>query len=154
MMKVAVQRVIDAFAEQGVVVAPREFAEQTRTAQEAATAIGTSVAQIVKSLIFLADDAPILVLVSGANQVDVPLLAATLGQTITRASAEQVRAATGFAIGGVPPLGHSTPLPTFLDGDLLAFETVWAAAGTPHTVFAIAPQVLQRLTQARVVAVK
>jgi Cys-tRNA(Pro) deacylase len=151
-MKAAVQRVIDAFAAQGVSVTPREFTEQTRTAQDAATAIGTSVAQIVKSLVFLADDAPILLLVSGANQVDVARLGETLGKRITRASADQVREATGFAIGGIPPLGHSTAMPVYLDPDLLAFDEVWAAAGTPHTVIPVTPADLQRLTGAQTIA--
>ncbi len=153
-MKAAVQRVLDALSAHGVTVELREFAEQTRTAQEAATALGISVGQIVKSLVFLADDSPILLLVSGANQVDVAWLGSMLGQTIARASAEQVRTATGFAIGGVPPLGHSTVIPTFLDRDLLAFATIWSAAGTPHTVFAIAPAQLLQLTNAREIAVK
>jgi Cys-tRNA(Pro) deacylase len=152
-MKPAVQRVVEAFAAQGIAVEPREFAETTRTAQDAANAIGTSVAQIVKSLVFLADDAPILVLVSGVNRVDEALLATTMGQRITRAPAERVRAATGFAIGGIPPLGHPTSLPTYMDPSLLTFDVVWVAAGTPHSVLAVAPVVLQRLTEAQVVAV-
>lgn len=151
-MKAAVQRVLAALAAQGIAVEPREFSEQTRTAQEAANALGVAVAQIVKSLIFVADGTPILLLVSGANQVDVAWVGNLLGATLGRASAEQVRAATGFAIGGVPPIGHATALPVYFDRDLLAFETIWAAAGTPHTVFPIAPTVLQTLTGARVIA--
>ncbi len=152
-MKPATQRVIDALAAAGVQVAPREFAESTRTAAEAAAAVGTTVAQIVKSLVFLADDAPILVLVAGDHRVDTDLLSEVLGATISRAPAERVRAATGYAIGGVPPFGHATPLPTLLDASLLRFEVVWAAAGTPNSVFPIAPQQLVELTGARVVEV-
>ncbi len=152
-MKPATQRVIEALAAAGVQVAPHEFAESTRTAAEAAAAVGTTVAQIVKSLVFLADDAPILVLVSGDHRVDTDFLSGVIGATISRAPAERVRAATGYAIGGVPPVGHATPLPTLLDASLLRFEVVWAAAGTPNSVFPIAPQLLVALTGARVVEV-
>ena len=152
-MKPAVQRVVDAFAAQGIIIVPREFAEQTHTAQEAANAVGTTVAQIVKSLIFLVDEHPALFLVSGANQLDVALVEGALGQTIRRASAEQVRLATGFAIGGVPPFGHSTAMPIYFDRDLLTCDTIWAAAGTPNAVFPIASQVLKEATGAQVIQV-
>lgn len=152
-MKAAVERVLAALAARGLTVAPVEFAESTRTAADAAAAIGTTVGQIVKSLVFLADGAPILVLTSGANQVDTALLGATLGRTITRAPAEIVRAATGYAIGGVPPVGHATPLLAYLDRDLLRYDVVWAAAGTPNAVFPVAPALLQTLAGAQVVTV-
>lgn len=152
-MKPAVQRVITALSTQGIVVAPREFAESTRTATDAATAIGTTIAQIVKSLIFLAGDAPVLVLASGANRVDTARLGAVCGAPISRATADRVREATGFAIGGVPPLGHATNLPTYIDRDLLAFDILWAAAGTPNAVFPVTPTDLCRITQGQVVTI-
>ena len=145
---------MDALSAQGITTQPTEFAASTRTAADAAAAIGTTVAQIVKSLLFLAGDQPILVLVSGANMVDTALLGVTLGATISRASAEQVRAATGFAIGGVAPVGHTTVMPTYIDRDLLAFDTIWAAAGTPNTVFPLSPDTLCRITSGTVIAVK
>ena len=110
-------------------------------------AIGVEVGQIVKSLVFLADDVPVVALVSGSNQLDERKLAAAAGASSTgRASAEQVREATGYPVGGVPPLGHATELRTFVDDDLLTHDEVWAAAGTPHLNFAIAPAELVRVT--------
>jgi len=127
-----------------------ELAESARTAAEAAAACGVSVGQIVKSLVFLSGDEPILVLVSGANHADERRLKALTGRSIRRADAGAVRAATGFAIGGVPPLGHARSLQTFIDRDLLAYERVVAAAGTPHTVFPLTPAELCRLTGGQV----
>jgi prolyl-tRNA editing enzyme YbaK/EbsC (Cys-tRNA(Pro) deacylase) len=111
----------------------REFPEGTRTAQDAAAAIGCTVGQIVKSLVFLSDGEPILVLCSGANTVD----AQRLG--LDKADANVVRRATGFAIGGVPPYGHPAPLETLVDEDLLGYDEIWAAAGTPRSVFPLTP---------------
>jgi prolyl-tRNA editing enzyme YbaK/EbsC (Cys-tRNA(Pro) deacylase) len=111
----------------------REFPEGTRTAQDAAAAIGCTVGQIVKSLVFLRDGEPILVLCSGANTVD----ARRLG--LDKADANVVRRATGFAIGGVPPYGHPAPLETLVDEDLLGYDEIWAAAGTPRSVFPLTP---------------
>jgi prolyl-tRNA editing enzyme YbaK/EbsC (Cys-tRNA(Pro) deacylase) len=150
-MKLAVARVVEALRAAGVDASVTEFAESTRTAAEAAAAVGATVGQIVKSLVFLAGDQPVLVLVSGANRVDTDKLGAVAGAPIRRAEADSVRTATGFAIGGVPPIGHSTALPAFLDGDLLRYERVWAAAGTPYAVFPIEPAELLRITGARVV---
>jgi prolyl-tRNA editing enzyme YbaK/EbsC (Cys-tRNA(Pro) deacylase) len=117
----------------------REFPAGTRTAQDAAAAIGCAVGQIVKSLVFLRDDEPVLVLCSGANTVD----AQRLG--LAKADADVVRRATGFAIGGVPPYGHPAPLETLVDEDLLAYDEVWAAAGTPSSVFPLTPaQLVER----------
>jgi prolyl-tRNA editing enzyme YbaK/EbsC (Cys-tRNA(Pro) deacylase) len=127
-----------------------EFAESTATATDAAAAIGTTVGRIVKSLVFMAGDEAVLVLASGPNRVDLVRLAAVVGQPITRASADQVRQHTGFAIGGVPPLGHTQPLTTYVDRELLQYDEVWAAAGTPNSVFPIAPHDLVRLTNGRV----
>jgi Cys-tRNA(Pro) deacylase len=152
-MKESVRRVVEAMERQGITIEPVEFADSTRTATDAAAAIGTTVAQIVKSLIFMAGDEMILVLTSGANQVDVALLGESLGKPISRATADGVRETTGFSIGGVPPIGHTTQLPVYMDETLLAFDQVWAAAGTPHTVFSITPDDLRRVTRATVIAV-
>jgi len=123
----------------------REFDASTATSADAAAAIGTSVERIVKSLVFMAGEAPVLVLASGSNRVDTRKLADLAGQSVRRANADQVREATGFAIGGVPPLGHAQALRTFVDRDLLQYDEVWAAAGTPNSVFAIAPEHLVRV---------
>jgi prolyl-tRNA editing enzyme YbaK/EbsC (Cys-tRNA(Pro) deacylase) len=149
-MNPTAQRVTDVLAALDVEATVIEFSESTRTAEEAAAAVGTQVGQIVKSLVFMAGDAPVLALVSGANRLDPARLAEHTGDPPRRATADQVRAATGFAIGGVPPIGHPRPLRTFIDRDLLRYETVYAAAGTPHTVFAIAPAELARITGGRV----
>jgi Cys-tRNA(Pro) deacylase len=142
-------RVAEALRTAGISPDIREFPQSTRTAEEAAAAVGTTLGQIVKSLVFLADGAPVLVLVSGANRVDpVKLAAACRAQAIRRAAAADVRRATGFAIGGVPPIGHATPLPTYLDRDLLQYDVVYASAGTHTAVFAIAPDRLQALAGA------
>lgn len=123
----------------------------TRTAADAAAAIGCDVAQIVKSLVFAADGEPVLVLTSGANRVDVERVADLLGATrVTKADADLVRSATGFAIGGTPPFGHPATLPTLVDRDLLAHEVVWAAAGTPDSVFPLSPDVVVRRSGGRV----
>lgn len=125
-----------------------------RTAEEAANACGTSVSQIVKSLVFVGaeSDRPILLLVSGSNRVNEKAVAKKLGEALKRPDAQRVRAETGFAIGGIPPFGHSKALTTYIDPDLLAFAEVWAAAGTPNTVFPIAPERLKDLTRADVLA--
>ncbi|HTX93079.1 MAG TPA: YbaK/EbsC family protein [Anaerolineales bacterium] len=125
-----------------------EFAESTHTAQEAADRVGCKLAQIVKSLIFKAvpSNAGILVLASGINRVDEKKVGAYLGETIARADPDFVRSVTGFAIGGVPPVGHSQPMRAFVDEELMKHPTVWAAAGTPNTVFELSPADLVRLT--------
>jgi prolyl-tRNA editing enzyme YbaK/EbsC (Cys-tRNA(Pro) deacylase) len=110
-----------------------------------------NVGQIVKSLVFLADGQPVLALVSGANRLDPAKLAQIAGAKITRADADTVRAATGYAIGGVSPVGLATALPVYCDRDLLQHSEVWAAAGTPHTVFSIEPETLTRITNAEIV---
>ncbi len=125
----------------------REFPEGTRTAEDAARAIGVEVGQIVKSLVFTLDGALVMALVSGRNRLDEQRLAAALGGTeVGRADAAGVREATGYAIGGVPPFGYPRPLRTAIDEDLLDYDEVWAAAGTPRDVFALAPGDLVRLT--------
>jgi prolyl-tRNA editing enzyme YbaK/EbsC (Cys-tRNA(Pro) deacylase) len=124
----------------------REFAESTATASDAAAAIGTAVGRIVKSLVFMAGAEPVLVLASGPNRVDVEKVSRLLGKPVTRPDADQVRALTGFAIGGVPPVGHAQRLATLVDRDLLQYDEVWAAAGTPRSVFSISPNDLVRIT--------
>ena len=150
-MSRAPARVEAALVEAGVEVDVRTFPQGTRTAQDAAAAIGVEVGQIVKSLVFARDDRPVLALVSGANRADEGLLAEAFGGNVGRASADDVRAWTGFAIGGIPPVGHPEPLETVVDEDLLRYAVVWAAAGTPTDVFAITPDDLVRVTDARVV---
>ena len=150
-MNPTAQRVADALAALDVETRVIEFAESTRTAEEAAVAIGTAVGQIVKSLVFMAGDAPVLALVSGTNRLDPARLHEHTGALPRRATADQVRIATGYAIGGVPPIGHPQPLRTFIDRDLMQYETVYAAAGTPHTVFAIPPTTLARITGGQVI---
>jgi Cys-tRNA(Pro) deacylase len=128
-----------------------EVEASTRTSEEAAAAIGCTVAEIAKSLIFkAADGRPVLVIASGVNRVDEKKVRALLGQKIERADADFVRAATGYVIGGVPPVGHVTAPIVVIDSDLQQFPAVWAAAGTPNAVFSIAPADLIRLTHARV----
>jgi prolyl-tRNA editing enzyme YbaK/EbsC (Cys-tRNA(Pro) deacylase) len=129
------------------------FPEGTHTAAAAAAALGTDVQKIVKSLVFMAGDRAILVLASGPNRVDPLKVGRLVGQPITRANANQVREATGYAIGGVPPFGHTLSLQTFLDRDLIEYEQVWVGAGRPDTVFPIHPRDLVQITNACVVEV-
>lgn len=143
----AVGRVRSALAAAGVEVRVVEFAESTRTAQDAARAVGTTIGQIVKSLVFLADGRPVLVLASGANRVDTAKVARLAGAArVEKATADATREATGFSIGGVPPVGHRAALPVYVDAALLAYDVVFAAAGTPHAVFPIEPSALVRVT--------
>ena len=135
-----VVRVVEAGAAIGVTVEPVRFPEGTKTAIDAATAIGCDVGQIVKSLIFAVDGEIVLAYVSGANRLDEDKLAlAAGGDRCSRVDADAVRAATGFPIGGVPPFGHDAELRVFVDPDLLRYEAVWAAAGTWHDVFSLTP---------------
>jgi prolyl-tRNA editing enzyme YbaK/EbsC (Cys-tRNA(Pro) deacylase) len=148
----ATERVRAALAVHGLSVEISEFPQGTRTAVDAAQAVGTTVAQIVKSLVFLADGRAVLALVSGAVRVDENKLASATGAAVVeKASAEATRAATGFSIGGVPPVAHATPLPVYFDETLLSHAVVYAAAGTPRALFAIDPKVLARLTGASIV---
>jgi Cys-tRNA(Pro) deacylase len=139
-------RVQAALTAAGVDATIQEFPASTRTAQEAADTVGTSVGQIVKSLVFLAGGMPVMALVSGVNRLDTRRLAELSGAEIGKADADAVRQATGYSIGGVPPIGFPAPIPTFIDRDLLQYDVVWAAAGTPRHVFPIAPQELVRIT--------
>lgn len=132
-----------------------ELAATTRTAVEAARAIGCDVAQIAKSLVFRGAESgrPLLVIASGVNRVDEARLAGLVGEPITKADADFVRRETGFAIGGVPPVGHLTPLVTIIDRELLRYPEIWAAAGTPRAVFRLTPDDLLALTDGRVAEV-
>jgi len=133
-----------------------EHVESTRTAQEAADRAGCELGQIVKSLIFKGkvSGKPILVLTSGANRVDEKRISGYAEESIGRADADFVRAVTGFAIGGVPPVGHVQPMETYLDEDFLQYRTIWAAAGTPNAIFELKTEDLQKMTSGKVVMVK
>jgi prolyl-tRNA editing enzyme YbaK/EbsC (Cys-tRNA(Pro) deacylase) len=144
-MSRSVDRVVSAATERGLTVDVRRFPEGTKTAQDAARAVGCDVGQIVKSLVFVADGEPFLALTSGSNRADQAKLAAVLGaEHVRRADAEEARAATGFGIGGTPPFGHPRPLRVLVDRDLLLHNEVWVAAGTPDSVFALTPDDLMR----------
>ncbi len=150
-----VARVTDAARAAGVDISVERFPEGTRTAADAARAVGCEVGQIVKSLVFMADARPVVALVSGANRVDLGRLATAVGATeARRADGDEARAATGFAIGGVPPFGHASQVAVVIDRDLLAFDRVWAAAGLPDAVFAIAPDDLLRASGGTIADVK
>lgn len=141
-------------AESGIGVAVKRFPEGTRTAVDAAKAVGCEVEQIVKSLVFVAGGRPVVALVSGGNRLDETRLAAVAGEPVTKADAQTARAATGYAIGGVPPFGHATEVPVFMDRDLLGHGVVWAAAGRPDSVFEISPGRLRELSEAVVADLK
>ena len=145
-------RVIEAAHAAGFEIQTKRFPEGTKTAQDAATAIGVEVGQIVKSLVFGVDDEIVMALVSGSNQLDEKKLAAAAGGSkCKRVDADAVRAATGFPIGGVPPLGLATQLRIFIDPDLMQYDEVWAAAGTWNDVFAVSPRELATATAGVVV---
>lgn len=140
--------------EAGHGLAVKRFPEGTRTASDAARAIGCEVGQIVKSLVFLAAGQPVVALVSGPNRLDEKRLGEIAGEPVTKAGAEAVRAATGYAIGGVPPFGHVADVPVFMDRDLLQYGLVWAAAGRPDSVFEIEPARLLELSGATLADIK
>ena len=150
------RKVQDAGMALGLDIAVREMAEPTRTAQEAASACGVTVGQIVKSLVFLGRESgrPYLLLVSGANRVNEKDVARHLGEKLKRPDANAVRALTGYAIGGIPPFGHDTAMATYMDVDLMQYDVIWAAAGTPKAVFAVAPEKLREAARAVVIEVK
>ncbi len=154
-LSTSARRVQDALAALGLECRVITLPASTRTAPEAAAAVGCSVGQIVKSLLFRTAESnqPIFVVASGANRVDEAVLASYAGEAIARANPEFVRQHTGYAIGGVAPLGHPQPLRTFIDADLLQYDTIWAAAGTPNSVFQLTPADLQHMTGGEVVRV-
>ena len=145
-----VARVVAAALEAGLEIAVERFPEGTRTAADAARAVGCEVGQIVKSLVFVADETPIVTLVSGANRVDLDRLAVAVDAgAVRKADGDEARAATGYPIGGVPPFGHAGAVTVLVDDDLMAHEMLWAAAGLPDAVFAIAPDDLLRISGGR-----
>ncbi len=150
------KRVQDAAAALGLPIEVREMAESTRTAGEAAAACGVTVGQIVKSLVFAGavSGKPYLLLVSGSNRVNETAVAAILGEALMRPDGRTVRDLTDYAIGGIPPIGHATPLATYMDRDLLQYDVIWAAAGTPKAVFRVEPVRLRDATGATVIDVK
>jgi prolyl-tRNA editing enzyme YbaK/EbsC (Cys-tRNA(Pro) deacylase) len=156
LLSLSAQKVQEALHSLGYEFTVIEFAESTRTAQEAAERVGCTLGQIVKSLIFKGQSSgkPILVLTSGVNRVHEKQISAYAGESIGRADAEFVRAVTSFAIGGVPPIGHLQPMETYLDEDLLQYATIWAAAGTPNAVFELTPEALQKMTGGKPIRVK
>lgn len=135
-------------------VTVRKFPEGTRTATDAARAVGCEVGQIVKSLVFVAGGRPVVALVSGGNRLDEGRFGAVAGTPVAKADATIARDATGYAIGGVPPFGHATDVPVFMDRDLFGYDSVWAAAGRPDSVFQIRPERLRELSNATVVDLK
>jgi prolyl-tRNA editing enzyme YbaK/EbsC (Cys-tRNA(Pro) deacylase) len=149
-------RVQEALDKYGVSCQVVEMPQSTRTADDAARAVGCQVGQIVKSLVFRGKQShqALLVATSGANRVDEKKIAALISEPITKADAEFVRQKTGFAIGGVPPAGHIQQIQVFIDEDLLQYDEIWAAAGTPKAVFKLTPQELQKITAGQVVSVK
>ncbi len=148
-MSGAIDRFMEAARAEGIEPGVRRFPEGTKTADDAARAIGCDVGQIVKSLVFMADDRPVMAFTSGANRVDERKLAVIVGaQEVRRATPEEARSATGFAVGGTPPFGHPERLTCLVDHDLLAWDEIWAAAGTPDAVFPLTPADLLRVTGA------
>jgi prolyl-tRNA editing enzyme YbaK/EbsC (Cys-tRNA(Pro) deacylase) len=149
------QRVQDILKERGFSSLVVELPDSTRTAREAAKAVGCRVEQIVKSLVFKGrtSNKPLLVVASGSNRVNEQRLSELAGEPIEKADADFVRQQTGFVVGGVPPLGHTKQLEIFIDEDLLQYEQLWAAAGTPHAVFQLSPSELKAMTGGRVVSI-
>lgn len=148
-----VQEILWRFGPEFIVI---EFSDSTRTAQEAAERLNCHLGQIVKSLVFKtkASNKGVLVLTSGANRVDETKISHYIGEPLIRADADFVHTVTGFAIGGVPPIGHSQPMETFIDEDLMQYPVVWAAAGTPNAVFKLSSSDLGKITRGKVIPVK
>lgn len=155
-LKKSAQTVQDTLNKFGLDLVVKEFPESTRTAQQAADAIGCLVGQIAKSLIFKLKNSgePILIIASGKNRVNEKCIAEICGEQIEKADAEFVLAHTGFAIGGIPPVGHTTLIKTLIDQDLMSYDVIWAAAGTPNAVFKLLPADLVKITQGRVISIK
>lgn len=143
------RRVVDVAAEAGLAVTIRRFPEGTRTAADAARAIGCDVGAIAKTIVLMSDTGPLVAMVSGTNRADYPRVAAAGNVTgVRRADADEARAATGYPIGGTAPWGYPQPVPVLCDQDLLSYDEVWAAGGTPDTVFPVAPDELVRVAGA------
>ncbi len=154
-LSASARKVQDALAAHGLTCRVVELPASTRTAREAAEAVGCQVGQIVKSLVFrgVRSQRPILVAASGPNRVNEQRLGELVSEPVEKADADFVRAHTGFSIGGVPPVGHTERLETFIDADLLQYDEVWAAAGTPHAVFPLTPAELVQITDGQVVSI-
>ena len=150
------QKVQAALAARGFTLQVVELPQSTRTSAEAAAAVGCTVGQIAKSIVFRAarSQRPVLVLTSGVNRVSESAVAVLVGEPLAKADADFVRTRTGFVIGGVPPVGHAESLITFIDEDLLQFAEIWAAAGTPNAVFRLTPEELISLTGGKIMKVK
>ena len=155
-LKASAQKVQEALEEAGFSCQVVELPGSTRTSPEAAEAVGCRVEQIAKALVFKGRESgqPVLVMASGANRVDEKKVGALLGEPVKMARAEYVREQTGYAIGGIPPLGHANPMPTLIDEDLLLHDLIWAAAGTPHALFSLTPDDLKLMTNGRVCTIK
>jgi len=155
-LSTSAQRFQDTLRELGYDFTVQESEIHTRTAQQAADLVGCQLGQIVKSLIFKGSTSnkPVLVLTSGSNRVDESLISLFAGEPIQRADADFVRTVTGYAIGGVPPVGHAKTMETYMDEDLLQYDSIWAAGGTPNAVFELTPRVLKEMTQGRVAKVR
>jgi len=156
MLSKSAQSIQDALAEKQIEAKVVELPASTRTAEEAAKAIGCQVAQIAKSLIFRTKNThrPILVLASGINRVNEKAIALHVGEEISKADADFTKEVTGYAIGGIPPIGHKQFIETYIDQDLFQYEELWAAAGTPHAVFCLKSSVLEDLTNGKVISIK
>jgi prolyl-tRNA editing enzyme YbaK/EbsC (Cys-tRNA(Pro) deacylase) len=155
MLSSSARKVQQALSAIGMQLEVVELPDSTRTSQEAAAAVGCQVGQIAKSIIFqaLGSHRPVLVIASGSNRVNERVIARLVGEDIGKADAEYVRNRTGFVIGGVPPLGHTQQLETFIDQDLLQYPEIWAAAGTPHAVFRLTPADLLKMTNGKVIKI-
>ncbi len=155
-MSASIQKVKRAIQEKGFDFRVLELPDSTRTAQEAADAIGCSVSEIAKSLIFKGAESgkPILVIASGTNRVDTNKVGNLIGESVKKADADFIRSETGFAIGGIPPVGHLYPLQTLIDKDLLNYDTIWAAAGTPFSVFSLKSKDLTALTGGEIAVIR
>jgi prolyl-tRNA editing enzyme YbaK/EbsC (Cys-tRNA(Pro) deacylase) len=147
------QKVQDHLTSFGLTIQILELDASTRTAQEAASAAGCDLGQIVKSLVFRSGEEPLLFLVSGKNQLDTQKVSQSIGKPISKADAEFVKEKTGYSIGGVPPMAHYMPIQTFIDSNLMDYEEIWAAAGTPHSIFKLKSNDLPRLTEGKIIDV-
>lgn len=153
-MKPAAERVQKILQELGLDSQIKEFSESTKTSAEAAAAIGTTVAQIAKSILFAAGDEPVMVIASGSNRIDTTKVQTHVDKPLGKANAAFVRDHTGYVIGGVPPVGHTSQFPIFIDQDLLQYAEIWAAGGTPNAVFPIKPADLVRITGGQIIECK
>lgn len=155
-LKKSAERVQTILNEFGFELNVMELSDSTRTAQEAANAIGCTVSQIAKSLIFKGKDSqnPILIVASGTNRVNEKAIKQYIGEKLEKADANFVLEHTGFVIGGIPPIGHKKPITTFIDEDLMQYDEIWAAAGTPNAVFKLTPKILAEITNGNIVCIK